>query len=36
MMICYLRLFRIESGGGDMPDDELKGALCEIEWVIEF
>lgn len=30
MMICYLRLFRIESGGGDMPDDELKALVASL------
>ena len=30
MMICYLRLFRIESGGGDMTDDELKALVASL------
>lgn len=30
MMICHLRLFRIESGGGDMPDDELKALVASL------
>ena len=30
MMICHLRLFRIESGGGDMTDDELKALVASL------
>ncbi len=30
MMFCYLRLFRIESGGGDMTDDELKALVASL------
>ena len=30
IMICYLRLFRIESGGGDMTDDELKALVASL------
>lgn len=30
MMICYLRLFRIESGGRDMTDDELKALVASL------
>lgn len=30
MMTCHLRLFRIESGGGDMTDDELKALVASL------
>ena len=30
MIFCYLRLFRIESGGGDMTDDELKALVASL------
>jgi hypothetical protein len=30
MMICHLRLFRIESGGANMADDELKALVASL------